>query len=123
MHIPNAHKTNTRPASSHSYDAGIQTFDTANAYSNGLSEIILGKAIKKHNLPRDEIVIMTKVYTYLSTIFNAMRLTIDHQVFFPVAKEYGMNGIDLGGPPEQRDAAGLTNQYGLSRKVRLIIST
>ncbi|KAF8607852.1 Aldo keto reductase [Ceratobasidium sp. AG-I] len=79
------------------YDAGIQTFDTANVYSNGLSEIILGKAIKKHNLPRDEIVIMTKVC-------------------FPVAKDPGANGIDLGGSPEQRDAARLTNQYGLSRK-------
>lgn len=79
------------------YDAGIQTFDTANAYSNGLSEIILGKAIKQFNLPRDEIVILTKV-------------------FFPVAKEYGMNGASLGGSPEQRDASGLVNQYGLSRK-------
>lgn len=44
-----------------SYDAGIQTYDTANVYSNGLSEIILGKAIKQHNLPQDEIVVMTKV--------------------------------------------------------------
>ncbi|PBL03979.1 Aldo/keto reductase [Armillaria gallica] len=43
------------------YDAGINTFDTANAYSNGLSEVILGKAIKQFNLPRDAIVIMTKV--------------------------------------------------------------
>ncbi|QRW01467.1 aldo/keto reductase family protein [Ceratobasidium sp. AG-Ba] len=47
------------------YDLGIQTFDTANVYSNGLSEVILGKAIKKHNLPRDEIVVMTKVYFQL----------------------------------------------------------
>jgi aryl-alcohol dehydrogenase-like predicted oxidoreductase len=31
-------------------------------YSNGLSEIVLGKAIKQHNLPRDEIVVMTKVF-------------------------------------------------------------
>jgi aryl-alcohol dehydrogenase-like predicted oxidoreductase len=45
------------------YDAGINTFDTANVYSNGLSEVILGKAIKKWNLPRDEIVVMTKVCT------------------------------------------------------------
>ena len=44
-----------------SYDLGIQTFDTVNVYSNGLSEVILGKAIKQHNLPRDEIVVMTKV--------------------------------------------------------------
>ncbi|CAE6444042.1 unnamed protein product [Rhizoctonia solani] len=79
------------------YDAGIQTFDTANVYSNGLSEIILGKAIKQHKLPRDEIVIMTKVC-------------------FPVSPEYGMNGAGLGGTDEQRDASGLLNQYGLSRK-------
>jgi len=42
------------------YDLGINAFDTANVYSHGLSEIILGKAIKKYNLPRDEIVVMTK---------------------------------------------------------------
>jgi len=44
----------------YAYDAGIQTFDTANIYSNGLSEEILGKAIKQLNLPREEIVVMTK---------------------------------------------------------------
>ncbi|TFY79318.1 hypothetical protein EWM64_g4694 [Hericium alpestre] len=44
------------------YDLGIQTFDTANTYSNGLSEVILGKAIKKYNLPCDEIVVMTKLW-------------------------------------------------------------
>ncbi|KAE9397079.1 aryl-alcohol dehydrogenase [Gymnopus androsaceus JB14] len=42
------------------YEAGINTFDTANVYSNGLSEVILGKAIKELNLPREEIVVMTK---------------------------------------------------------------
>ncbi|KAG8943126.1 hypothetical protein FRC04_003206 [Tulasnella sp. 424] len=41
---------------------GINAFDTANLYSNGLSEVVLGKAIKQHNLPRDEIVVMTKVW-------------------------------------------------------------
>lgn len=44
-----------------SYDLGIQSFDTANIYSNGQSEVILGNAIKKYNLPREEIVVMTKV--------------------------------------------------------------
>ncbi|QRW09233.1 aldo/keto reductase family protein [Ceratobasidium sp. AG-Ba] len=44
------------------YEMGIQTFDTANMYSNGRSEEILGKAIKELHLPRDEIVVMTKVY-------------------------------------------------------------
>ena len=55
-----------------SYDAGIQTFDTANVYSNGESERILGKAIKKYNLPRDEIVVMTKVRcTQLLQLLNS----------------------------------------------------
>lgn len=54
---PYTHLQKTLP----SYEAGIQTFDTANVYSNGESERILGKAIKQLNLPRDEIVVMTKV--------------------------------------------------------------
>ena len=43
------------------YDLGIQTFDTADAYAHGGSETFLGNAIKKLCLPREEIVVMTKV--------------------------------------------------------------
>lgn len=31
-------------------------------YSRGISEIILGKAIKQLNLPREGVVVMTKVW-------------------------------------------------------------
>ncbi|KAJ6512274.1 aryl-alcohol dehydrogenase [Mycena vulgaris] len=48
------------------YDAGINAFDTAPTYSNGMSEEILGKAMKAYNLPRDEIVVMTKVFGYVA---------------------------------------------------------
>lgn len=34
---------------------------TNQVYSNGLSEVILGNAIKKLKLPREEIVVLTKV--------------------------------------------------------------
>ncbi|KAL7940460.1 Aldo/keto reductase [Trichoderma barbatum] len=44
------------------WDAGIQTFDTANVYSNGESEKILGCFVKEHNIPRHQVVIMTKVH-------------------------------------------------------------
>jgi aryl-alcohol dehydrogenase-like predicted oxidoreductase len=44
-----------------SYEHGVNTFDTANIYSNGVSEVYLGRAIKTLNLPRGEIVVMTKV--------------------------------------------------------------
>ncbi|KAJ5908159.1 hypothetical protein N7495_000841 [Penicillium taxi] len=43
------------------YDRGVNTWDTANTYSNGLSEEIIGKAIKKFNIPRQKVVIMTKI--------------------------------------------------------------
>lgn len=37
-----------------------EQWDTANVYSNGESEVIIAKAIKKYNLPRHKLVIMTK---------------------------------------------------------------
>ena len=42
------------------FDAGINFFDTANVYSNGVSETILGQSIRNLGLPRDEIVVATK---------------------------------------------------------------
>lgn len=42
-------------------DLGINFFDTANVYSAGTSEEYLGRAIQ-NNVPRDRVVIATKVY-------------------------------------------------------------
>ncbi|KAI9725626.1 MAG: hypothetical protein M1828_002911 [Chrysothrix sp. TS-e1954] len=42
------------------YDKGINTWDTANVYSNGVSEEIIGKAIKHYQIPRHKLVIMSK---------------------------------------------------------------
>ncbi|KAI5953550.1 hypothetical protein KGF54_002922 [Candida jiufengensis] len=44
------------------YDNELRTFDTADVYSNGKSEILLGKFLKKYNIPREKIVIMTKCF-------------------------------------------------------------
>ncbi|KAG1452347.1 hypothetical protein G6F56_007845 [Rhizopus delemar] len=44
------------------YEAGINFFDTADGYSNGESERVLGKAIQKFNMARSRIVIATKVF-------------------------------------------------------------
>jgi len=43
-----------------SFDSGINFFDTANVYSMGQSEALLGQAIKDCGLPRDQLVIATK---------------------------------------------------------------
>jgi aryl-alcohol dehydrogenase-like predicted oxidoreductase len=43
-----------------SFDAGINFFDTANVYSLGKSEEILGQSLRNLGLKRDEVVIATK---------------------------------------------------------------
>lgn len=47
------------------YDRGLNTWDTANIYSNGKSEEIIGKALKTYNIPRDKVVILTKCFAYI----------------------------------------------------------
>jgi len=49
-----------RPLIKHALEVGINFFDTANLYSNGSSEEILGRALKDY-ANRDDIVIATKV--------------------------------------------------------------
>lgn len=74
------------------YRAGINFFDTADAYSNGESERILGKAIKKFNMDRRCIVVATKVFN-------------------PVSDDISQNM--LGVRPQDGP---MMNRYGLSRK-------
>jgi aryl-alcohol dehydrogenase-like predicted oxidoreductase len=51
----------SRPVIKHALDLGINFFDTANVYSLGRSEEILGKAIRDF-AQRDEVVVATKVH-------------------------------------------------------------
>jgi aryl-alcohol dehydrogenase-like predicted oxidoreductase len=82
------------PILNHCYESGLNFFDTANAYSNGQSEEILGKAIKKYGWRRESLVIATKLWA-------------------PVGR-----GLEepLAMSEDQRDNGGYLNQYGLSRK-------
>jgi len=43
-------------------DAGINFIDTADVYSGGLSEQITGQALKNLKVPRDSVVVATKVF-------------------------------------------------------------
>ncbi|KAH9047317.1 aryl-alcohol dehydrogenase [Lactarius hengduanensis] len=77
------------------YEHGVNTFDTADIYSHGLSEVYLGKAIKVLNLPREGIVVMTKLFGAVGKIGDGpMWMT----------------------PPAELDKVGFVNQQGLSRK-------
>ncbi|KPM36049.1 putative voltage-gated potassium channel subunit beta [Neonectria ditissima] len=44
------------------WDHGINTFDTAEIYANGESEIEMGRALKELGWPRDEYVLTTKIF-------------------------------------------------------------
>jgi aryl-alcohol dehydrogenase-like predicted oxidoreductase len=82
------------PILDHCYRSGINFFDTANAYSNGQSEEILGKAIKKYEWRRENIVITTKLWA-----------PVGRMVEQPLAMS-----------DDEKDQNGYVNQYGLSRK-------
>lgn len=62
------------------YDKGLNTWDTANVYSNGASEVIVGKALQKYQIPRSKVVILTKCY-------NAVAEDPEGRYFFQ-RKEY-----------------------------------
>ena len=46
----------------HALDLGINFFDTADVYSDGESEQILGRALRHFGVKREDVVIATKVY-------------------------------------------------------------
>jgi aryl-alcohol dehydrogenase-like predicted oxidoreductase len=44
------------------FDAGVNFFDTADVYSSGQSEMILGQAVRNLGVGRDEVVVATKAF-------------------------------------------------------------
>lgn len=77
------------------YDRGLNTWDTANVYSNGESERLIAKAVKKYSLPRHKLVILTKCYG-------------------TVGEEPGVRHIQW--PEEMKRSRDYVNQSGLSRQ-------
>lgn len=60
-----------------SYDAGINFFDTAEGYGAGKGEIAFGKAFKELALPREQIIVSTKLFFGGGGV-NDMSLTRKH---------------------------------------------
>lgn len=75
------------------FDQGVTFIDTANVYSSGASEKLVGQAIKE--LPRDELVIATKVFGRMSEV---------------------VPGQEANATPEQKRRYKNANLWGLSRK-------
>ncbi|OIQ18634.1 MAG: aldo/keto reductase [Flavobacterium sp. MedPE-SWcel] len=109
-------------------DAGINFIDTANVYSFGESEKLLGQSLKDLNLNRNELVIATKVRGLINEspngqglsryhIFNSVdeslqRLQLDHIDILYV------HGVDYKTPVEEIMRA--LNDIVLTGKVRYV---
>lgn len=75
------------------YDAGIRTFDTANAYSFGLSEILIGKFIKKYNISRETLVIISKCFLYIGQ--NGSTIIPDLETNFKYMNQWGLSRANI----------------------------
>ncbi len=77
------------------YDAGINFFDNADIYANGLAEAVMGKAIK--NMPREALVISSKVFWPTMPGPNGRGLSRKHimESVDATLKRLGTDYIDL----------------------------
>ncbi len=86
----------SRPFIKRALELGINFFDTANVYSGGVSEEILGRALKDF-AKRDEVVIATKVYFPMGPGVNARGLSRKHimESIDASLKRLGTDYVDL----------------------------
>jgi aryl-alcohol dehydrogenase (NADP+) len=68
----------SRPFIQRALEAGINFFDTADVYSLGVSEEILGRALKDFGPSRDKLVIATKVFNPMGDDPNQRGLSRKH---------------------------------------------
>ena len=61
-----------------SLEAGINFIDTADVYSEGLSEQITGQALKNLKVPRDSVVVASKVFGAMGESPNSRGLSRSH---------------------------------------------
>ncbi|MBC5863178.1 aldo/keto reductase [Flavobacterium turcicum] len=78
-------------------DAGVNCIDTANIYSEGLSEIMIGNAIKNLGIDRNDLVLATKVRGTTGTTPNSLGLSKKHilQEVEASLKRLGTDYLDL----------------------------
>ena len=89
-------EADSRPLIRQAVEVGINFFDTANIYSNGHSEEILGRALAEF-APRDEIVVATKVRNHWAKGPNRSGLS-RKAIFTEIdasLQRLGMDHVDL----------------------------
>ncbi|PYG47563.1 aryl-alcohol dehydrogenase-like predicted oxidoreductase [Pantoea sp. AG1095] len=84
----------SRPLIKQALEAGINFFDTANSYSDGSSEEIVGRALKDF-ARRDQVVVATKVYFPLSNLSQGLSRQNILQSIDDSLTRLGMEYVDL----------------------------
>ncbi len=68
----------SRPFYRRAWEAGINFFDTADIYSVGVSEEVLGRALRDLAIPREQVVVATKVFNPMGPTANERGLSRKH---------------------------------------------
>src|SRR6187551_2443902 len=68
----------SRPFFRQAWEAGINFFDTADMYSLGTSEEVLGRALRELAIPREQVVVATKVFNAMGSSPNEKGLSRKH---------------------------------------------
>ncbi|MDD6599989.1 MAG: aldo/keto reductase [Galactobacillus timonensis] len=91
FHLWTLEQPQTQKVVEHALDLGINFFDTANSYSFGTSEEYLGQSLRNLGIPRDKVVIASKVY------FNDGHLSSEaiHREIDGTLKRLGTDYVDL----------------------------
>lgn len=93
-------------------DAGINFIDTADVYSEGRSEIITGQALKNLRVPRENVIVATKVFGETGTAAVNSRGSSRHHIIGGVKQSlkrlqldhidlYQLHGFDPATPIEE----------------------
>jgi aryl-alcohol dehydrogenase-like predicted oxidoreductase len=87
----------SRPYYQRALELGINFFDTANVYTQGVSETVLGRALRELGVAREDVVIATKVYFPMGPGPNDRGLSRKHILSSIDAslKRLGMDYVDL----------------------------
>lgn len=93
------------------FDAGVNFFDTADVYSEGEAEKILGAALKEINKPREQIIVATKVRGRSGPGVNQVGLSRSHilasidnslrRLGLDFVDLYQIHGVDTETPIEE----------------------
>lgn len=91
FHLWTLSPEDTKNMISHALDLGVNFIDTANTYSHGTSEEYIGRALKDLGVPRDKVVIASKVY------FNEGHLSSEaiHREIDGTLERLGTDYLDL----------------------------